>query len=117
MDRQVLENGGMLEAAAVFRRPACHIVAFELQAAGTDRQLAGQQVEERGLARPVASRDDGVDFAGLNLERQVTLRGEVTSGLLDNDLVSKKLMAATSPSRPEPPQPPTGPPSRLFRTG
>src|SRR5262249_56979754 len=60
-------------AAELVRRDPREVVSVELHAAATDRQEAGDGVDERGLAGAVGS-DDGDQLAPSDRERHVPHR-------------------------------------------
>jgi hypothetical protein len=62
----ILERARHAKPGALVRRGGCDVAAVERQGAGSGRQQAGDQVEQRRLAGTIRP-DDAVDAAGCNI--------------------------------------------------
>ena len=65
-----LERARQPEPAAPIGRQPGDVAAGEMNGAGIRHQLPGQLADQRGLAGAVGA-DDGVQFAGRDVERQI----------------------------------------------
>src|SRR5690606_20315592 len=82
-----VDTGNLVRAAdaaprALVRLELADVLALEQDAAAGDRQVARQQVEQRGLARAVGP-EDAVQAAGLEAERQAVDDGVGAEPLAD----------------------------------
>ncbi len=88
VDRQPLEQIGDLERARQplmadrLRRHALDLAAVQLDGAGIGRVEAGDQIEQRGLSRAVRP-DQGMDFAGADLQARIGHRANAAKTLRD----------------------------------
>ena len=65
-----LERTRQSEPAALIGRQPRDVAAGKVNGAGIRHQLPGQLADQRGLAGAVGT-DDGVQFAGSDIERQI----------------------------------------------
>ena len=65
-----LERARQAEPAALIGRQPRDLAAGEVNGAGIRHQLPGQLADQRGFAGAVGT-DDGVQFAGSDIERQI----------------------------------------------
>ena len=88
VDRQPLEQIGDLERARQplmadrLRRHALDLAAVQRDGAAVGREQAGDQIEQRGLAGAVRP-DQGVDFAGADLQARIGHGANAAEGLRD----------------------------------
>ena len=100
-----LERARDPERAQLVRRQAGDIAPAQVHAAGVGPQVAGEQVEQRGLARAVGA-DDGRDLVTRYLEADAVDGGHATEGApqaqgFDHGAAQRCLMRAQSePSAP-----------------